>query len=85
MTLDELELQLKEKGIRHNAVSLRGGISTAAEQYCISKCGSIWEVYYYERGHKNGLQTFIDEDTACRALFDILLKDRTVWKRNANS
>jgi hypothetical protein len=54
---------------------------TASEQYCISKEGSLWEVYYYERGNKNNLQVFPDEHNACFYLLSTLEKDRTVWSK----
>jgi hypothetical protein len=79
MTIDELKSILSERGIRRNAVSFSGGLLTASEQYCVSREGSFWEVYYYERGNKNNLQVFPDESSACLFLLSILEKDRTVW------
>jgi hypothetical protein len=78
MIVAELKTILSERGIRKNAVSFSCGILTAAEQYCISREGSFWEVYYYERGNKNNLQVFLDESGACLYLLSILEKDKTV-------
>jgi hypothetical protein len=79
MTVEELQNILSERGIRRNAVSFSVGLLTAPEQYCISREGSFWEVYYYERGSKNNLQMFPDESSACLFLLSTLEKDRTVW------
>jgi hypothetical protein len=79
MTTEELETVLLKRGMRSNAVSFRDGVASAAEQYFITKEGSIWEVYYYERGNKNDLRSFVDEADACLHLLSILEKDKTVW------
>jgi len=81
MTVEELKNILSERGIRKNAVSFSRGILTASEQYCISREGSFWEVYYYERGNKNNLQVFLDENGACLYLLSVLEKDKTVWNK----
>jgi hypothetical protein len=79
MTVEELESILSERGIRKNSISFSRGILTASEQYCISREGGFWEVYYDERGNKNNLQVFPDESSACLYLLSILDKDKTVW------
>ncbi len=80
MNVCELKKDLIARGIRHGAVSYEKGVLTAAEQYCISKQGAVWEVYYFERGHKNNLRVFADEGSACAHLKSVLDNDRTVWE-----
>jgi hypothetical protein len=82
MTIDELKNLLMASGLRPNAVSLYGG--AAAEQYVIEKEGSMWAIYYYERGNKNDLRLFIDEAAACSHLLSILEKDQTVWMKGTS-
>jgi hypothetical protein len=79
VTVEELQNILSERGISKNSVSFSGGILTASEQYCISREGRFWEVYYYERGNKNNLRIFLDESDACLYLLSVLEKDKTVW------
>jgi hypothetical protein len=79
MTVDEVKNLLMERGLRSNAVSFYRGLLTAAEQYVIEREGSMWAVYYYERGNKNDLRLFVDEAGACSYLLSILEKDKTVW------
>jgi hypothetical protein len=79
MTVDELKSLLMARGLRPDAVSLYGGVQTTAEQYVIEKEGSMWAIYYYERGNKNDLRLFNDESGACSYLLSILEEDKTVW------
>ena len=80
MNIHNLQQTLLKKGLRPNAVSFIPGKLTAAEQYCIEPATNKgWEVYYFERGNKNDLHHFDDEDSACAYLLDILMKDHTVW------
>jgi hypothetical protein len=82
MTIDELKNLLMASGLRPNAVSLYG--RAAAEQYVIEREGSMWAIYYYERGNKNDLRLFSDEAGACSDFLSILEKDRTVWMKGTS-
>jgi hypothetical protein len=84
MTVDELKALLMARGLRPDAVSFHGGVSTAAEQYVIEKEGGIWTTYYYERGNKNDLKWFFDEAGACSHLLSILEKDKSVWMKRTS-
>ncbi len=84
MNVDELKNLLMARGLRPNTVSFYGGVLTAVEQYVIEKEGSMWAIYYYERGNKNDLRLFIDEAGACSYLLSILEKDRTVWVKGTS-
>ena len=81
MTVDELNAVLMARGFRPNAVGFYGGVLTTTEQYVIEKDGSMWAVYYYERGNKNDLRLFIDEAGARSYLLSILEEDKTVWTK----
>lgn len=73
MNVHELQRRLDEIGVPKNAYSiLLGGLPN--EMLCIVKDGSLWEVYYSERGRRSGLKTFEDEDSACGYFFDKLKK-----------
>lgn len=80
MNVSELKDDLLAHGVRPNAISYENGVRTAAEQYCISKQGNLWEVYYFERGNQNDLRLFPDEEGACTYLKSLLENDRTVWQ-----
>jgi hypothetical protein len=80
MNVSELRNDLLARGILPNAVRYEDGVLTAPEYYCISKWGSVWEVYYFERGNQNELRLFSDEESACAYLKSVLDNDRTVWK-----
>ena len=82
MTVDDLKTGLLKRGLRPNAVSFQNGALTAAEQYCIDFDNNVWEVYYFERGNKNDLKQFNDEQAACAYLLKILEADKTVWIPN---
>jgi hypothetical protein len=45
------------------------------ETYCLIHERGSWFVYYSERGRRNGAQEFVDENDACRALIELLLRD----------
>jgi len=78
MTTDELKTILLERGIRKDAVNFNDS-TPMTEQYCMIKDHGGWDIFYFERGHRNEIQRFLDEDSACLFLLSILEKDRTVW------
>jgi hypothetical protein len=80
MNVSELKDYVIAQGIWPNTVWYGDDARTAAEQYCISKQGSIWEAYYFERGNHNDLRTFSDEESACAYLKSILDHDQSVQK-----
>ncbi|MFS0749854.1 hypothetical protein [Oceanobacillus sp. 1P07AA] len=68
MKIIELEQKLQEINVPKDIYSiLKGGLPN--EQYCITKDGDNWEVYYSERGKKSGLKIFDDEDKACEYFY----------------
>lgn len=68
MKIKELEQKLQEINVPKEVYSiLKGGFPI--EQYCITKNGDDWEVYYSERGNKSGLKTFDVEERACEYFY----------------
>lgn len=75
MKIKELEQKLLGINVPIDIYSiLKGGLPN--EQYCITKDGDNWEVYYSERGNKSGLKIFDDEDMACDYFYKKLAKYR---------
>ncbi|MFJ7982285.1 hypothetical protein ACIQ1D_18665 [Lysinibacillus xylanilyticus] len=73
MKVKELEQKLIEINVPEEVYSiLKGGLPN--EQYCITKDGDNWEVYYSERGNKSGLKIFEDEDKACEYFYNKVAK-----------
>ncbi len=76
MKKNELEQRLKSERIPEQFYSLKGGLPN--EALCLNQENGKWEVYYSERGIKNGLKTFESEDDACDFFYEDLtgvLKD----------
>ncbi|HEV2646084.1 MAG TPA: hypothetical protein VGU46_06940 [Acidobacteriaceae bacterium] len=80
MNVSELRDYVLDQGMSLNTVWYGDGARTAAEQYCISKQGSAWEVYYLERDNHNDLRIFSDEQSACAYLKSVLDNDQSVQK-----
>lgn len=73
MNIKSLQDRLEQAPIPASAYSLTGGLPN--EAYCISLNGSVWEVYYSERGMKSGLRTFDSEADACQYFWDWISKE----------
>jgi len=73
MKIKELEQKLQEINVPKEVYSiLKGGLPN--EQYCITKNGDDWEVYYSERGNKSGLKIFDAEEKACEYFYKKVAK-----------
>lgn len=72
MTVKELEAFLIENNIPTDIYSLDGGVPN--ETYCIEKIASGWHVYYSERGKKNIIGKFDNEDAAVRCFLGAIPK-----------
>ncbi len=79
MNLYELEKTLKANHIHPDAVQLGSGLPDANEQYCIVREGTLWEVYYAEKGKKGNIKVFDNEEAACSYLLATLKQDSSVW------
>lgn len=66
MNLVELATTLSAIGVPNEVVALGGRADYA---WCIEQApDGTWEVFWYERGNKNGLATFSNESEACHQL-----------------
>jgi hypothetical protein len=72
----ELQNILSAHRVRPRAYSIEG-LGADEEQYRLEKSGSLWSVYYYERGNRNDVRSFDKEEEACSFLLDLLLADPT--------
>jgi len=66
MDKKELKKYLLEKNVPEIIYSLEGGLPS--EKYCIEENNEIWHVYYSERGIKQSIGYFDDEESACNRL-----------------
>lgn len=64
MNSEELVSAIERIGISERLVVVGDSAEFA---WCVeqNKEDGVWEVYYLERGNKNNLQRFADEDQAC--------------------
>ncbi len=76
MKIPELQDILSAYRVRPRAYSIEG-FGADEEQYRLEKSGSLWSVYYCERGDRNDVRYFDKEDEACSYLFGLLLADPT--------
>jgi len=67
VTVQEMASLLRRAGVPDWYYVTDGGLG-AGECVGIEATSSGWLVYYSERGSKSPLNTFADEDAACRAL-----------------
>ena len=74
-TREKLQRILDHCGFDPDAYSLFGG--HPSEAYVLDDRGGEWVVYYSERGLESGLQSFPNEDLACRHLAERLWRDAT--------
>lgn len=77
MTVKELDTKLKEMRVPEYYYSLLIG-GTPNERLCLVNEGNKWQVYYSERGEKNGLKEFMSEDEACEHMLKKLKKYSTI-------
>jgi len=78
MNIQELKEKLINIGIREDFYSLSGGLPS--EAYCIGKTNLGWEVYYSERGNKNKLKIFNNENNACDYFYKRITSDSVVME-----
>lgn len=60
MSIKELKELLILKNVPQDLYSLEGGLPS--ESYCIEKTGGKWHLYYSERGVKETINYFDNED-----------------------
>jgi hypothetical protein len=67
MTLSDLESLLRNAGVPETLYVTDGGLG-AGECVGLETFAGGWRVYYSERGQKTPLESFADEDGACREM-----------------
>jgi hypothetical protein len=72
MSVIELVEKLDRLNVSRDKYCVKGGFPN--EAYVINFNGSIWEVYYSERGGKVNEVRFAREDEACDYLLRILVE-----------
>jgi len=77
MNRDQLKLKLATLKIDPTAYSLSGGLPNESLVLNQEQNG-VWEVYYSERGQKNGLRVFDNEVSAVQYFLDVILHDSAV-------
>jgi hypothetical protein len=75
MKVIDLKEALNKLKISTSAYHLHG--PGTGEGYCIEHGPSGWSVYYHERGSKNIIEVFENEDVACDFFIKTLLDDPT--------
>jgi hypothetical protein len=79
MNTEELKKRLEKEGVCPRVYSLfSDGMS---ECYVLTKEGHEWHVYYAERGERVDLQSFKNEDDACRCFLEIVLSDPSARRK----
>lgn len=84
MTIQELYTKLIDLGVSEDRFYLCGlyGSNNDEEKHSlIIRKGTIskeYEVYFKERGEKNSIRVFLNEDQACNYLYDRLTKNKEI-------
>ncbi|MDG2002185.1 MAG: hypothetical protein P8J20_02540 [Novosphingobium sp.] len=74
MTRKDFLTQVKKHNIRLDAFDLNGA---GNETYALAGEGTLWKVFYSERGLETGAQLFETESAALEGLLGRLLADDT--------
>lgn len=75
MTVQDLKAKLDTFAVPEHMYSLlKGGLPN--ERLCLIKTDDGWEIYYSERGEKNGIKSFDSEDAACSYFYQKMLKQK---------
>jgi len=73
MTIKELEENLKKLKLSYRNYNLKS--EYIEDGICIRKNNDFWEVYYCERGKKNTLGMFYNENDACEFFMCLYKKE----------
>ena len=67
MDMNELKKRMEDEGFNRNAYHIGDGWLCNADCDCLDKVGTVFEIFYVERGQKRKtLQTFTSEEEACK-------------------
>lgn len=75
MKVAELKFKLDELGISPSAYHLYGPGSD--DEYCIEHGPKGWTVYYHERGGKDIIGFYDDEEEACNIFLKKIVQDKS--------
>ena len=73
MNIKKLEYELNKHGIPKTLYNL-SEMGRKDERFCVEFNGSVWEVYYSERGIKTTQKEFSTEAEACEYIYKRLVK-----------
>jgi hypothetical protein len=65
---------LQSAGVRSSAYSVSGARDLAL---CLESVDGQWEVFYSEKGQRNGSKFFSSESDACTYMYQELMGDKT--------
>ena len=77
MNTEQLKTHLATLRIDPTAYCLSGGLPNECLVLNQAQNGT-WEVYYSERGERNGLRVFDSEENAVQYFLDVILHDSAV-------
>jgi hypothetical protein len=83
MTISDLHIKLKEKGINEDQYFLHGLFGSTDDNEKLSltiKKGKFtieYETYFKERGEKHSIRTFYSEEDACEYIYKKLTNEQT--------
>jgi hypothetical protein len=75
MKVDDLKVKLDKLGISSNAYHLYGPGS--GDEYCIEHGPKGWIIYYHERGNKDIIGIYDNEEEACEFFLKTISKDKS--------
>jgi hypothetical protein len=83
MNKEELARILKKENIDQRFYSLTGPTDTRVgwDAYVLEENYGIWEVYFYERGHKENIRKFKSESEACEYFLKYILEDSVIKRQ----
>jgi hypothetical protein len=77
MTIEDLKQALVSAGYDLNGIHFGEAPSVQADRWCVAHVGSLWEVYYFEKGKRQSECWFSHEADACSYLLRALVRGRT--------
>jgi hypothetical protein len=86
MTISDLHIKLKEKGINEDQYFLHGLFGSTDDNDKIGltirkgQNGLEYETFYKERGEKHSLRIFKTEEEACEHIYKKLIDEQTLYR-----
>ena len=73
MNRKDLKAALQKLNVREDMYDLEGG--HPSEALVLTEEGSLWRIFYSERGLETGVTVFDNEDQACRHFLSMVVRD----------